>query len=108
MSVQVQTFWYFCSYIMHLFQMGIKVFFVHETFLTSIALMHMAFMLLGFVLLCDPLLLQEEDPRAVPQPTWHPLCWPQGLMYMVRTRKDGKRLKIWDFQSTGPLGRCFL
>ena len=69
MSVQVQTFWYFCSYIMHLFRMSIKVFFVHETFLTYIALMLMAFMFLGFVPLCYPLLLQEEDPRAVPQPT---------------------------------------
>ena len=28
-----------------------------------------------------PLLLQEQDQRAVPQPTGHSLCWPQGLMY---------------------------
>ena len=82
MSVQIQEFWYFCSYIMYLFHMSIRVFLVHGTFLTYIALMHMAFVLLGFVILCDPLLLQEEYLRAVPQPTWYPLCWPQGLMYM--------------------------
>ena len=35
----------------------------------------------------DPIMLQEEDPTAVPQPTWHPICWPQGLQGLMYSRE---------------------